>query len=95
MFSRIISTVRAFTVAAVPTGTPIDNWGMFAKATRLKTGVLKKIRPYITEIDYTAQPVEGEADSDLRETEIVPFKYPGGITAYLANEIIPFAPYTG
>ena len=79
-------------IASVPAGTPLDDWTAFAMATRLKKGQLNKIRQFITEKDPTAKPIEGEADADLRETEMVPFKYPGGIIAFLADEIIPFAP---
>ena len=79
-------------LASVPAGTPTDDWEAFAKATRLKAGVLKKIRPYITEKDPTAQPIEGEADVDLRDTENVPFTYEGGIDAFMQNEVLPYAP---
>ena len=79
-------------LASVPAGTPTDDWEAFAKATRLKAGVLKKIRPYITEKDPTAQPIEGEADVDLRDTENVPFTYEGGIEAFMQNEVLPYSP---
>ena len=77
---------------SVPAGTLTDDWEAFSKATRLKAGVLKKIRPYITEKDPTAQPVNGEADADLRDTENVPFTYDGGIEAFMQNEVLPYAP---
>ena len=70
----------------------LDDWGSFAKATGLKATILKKIRPFITEKDATAKPIEGESDVDLRDTENVPFKYEGGIDAYLKDEVLPFAP---
>lgn len=35
-------------------GTPLNDWNAFAKATNLKKGQLKKIRPYITAIDLKA-----------------------------------------
>lgn len=79
-------------IASVPAGTPFDDWDAFAKATKLKAGVLKKLRPYITEKDPTAQPVNGEADADLRDTENVPFTYEGGIDAFIENEVHPYAP---
>lgn len=79
-------------LAAVPAGTPTDDWTAFAKATKLKAGVLKKIRPFITEKDSTAQPIEGEADADLRDTENVPFTYEGGIEAFMKNEVLTYAP---
>lgn len=79
-------------VASVPAGTPLDDWAAFAKATKLKVGMLKKIRPFITEKDPTAKPIEGEADTDLRDTEIVPFTYDGGIDAFMQNEVLAYAP---
>lgn len=36
--------------------------------------------------------VEYEADSDLRDTEQVPLKEPGGIEAFFAREVLPHAP---
>lgn len=77
---------------SVPVGTPTDDWTAFAKATKLKAGVLKKIRPFITEKDPTARPVEGEPDVDLRDTENVPFKYEGGIERFMQNEVLSYAP---
>lgn len=79
-------------LASVPNGTPLNDWTKFAKATKLKDAVLKKIRPFITEKDSTAQPIEGEADVDLRDTEIVPFTYDGGIEAFMRNEVLSYAP---
>ena len=79
-------------LASVPTGTPTDDWTAFAKATKLKASVLKKIRPFITEKDATAQPIEGEPDADLRDTENVPFTYDGGIDAFMRNEVLTYAP---
>ena len=79
-------------LAGVPADTPLDDWTAFARATKLKAAALKKIRPFITEKDATAQPVPGEADVDLRDTEIVPFKYPGGIESFMKNEVLTYAP---
>ena len=79
-------------LSSVPAGTPTDDWTAFAKATKLKAGVLKKIRPFITEKDPSAKPVEGESDSDLRDSEIVPFTYPGGINEFMKNEVFTYAP---
>ncbi len=36
--------------------------------------------------------VEYEPDSDLRDTETVPFKEPGGIEAFIRREVLPHAP---
>lgn len=79
-------------IASVPTGTPLDDWTAFAAATKLKKGQLNKIRPFITEKDPTALPIEGEADADLRDTENVPFTYEGGIDAFMKNEVLSYAP---
>lgn len=79
-------------IASVPAGTPTDDWTAFAKATKLKASILKKIRPFITEKDPTAQPIGGECDSDLRDSELVPFTYEGGIEAFMQNEVLTYAP---
>lgn len=71
---------------------PLDNWTAFAKATKLKAAVLKKVRPFITEKDPTAQPIEGEPDVDLRDTESIPFTYEGGIDTFMKNEVLTYAP---
>ena len=36
--------------------------------------------------------VEYEPDSELRDTEQVPLKEPGGIDAFFAREVLPHAP---
>ncbi|KAF0137544.1 MAG: type I restriction enzyme M protein [Xanthobacteraceae bacterium] len=36
--------------------------------------------------------VEYEPDSDLRDTETVPLKEPGGIEAFVRREVLPHAP---
>ncbi len=33
---------------------------------------------------------EIQADSELRDTEIVPFNYEGGIEAFMKNEVLPY-----
>lgn len=78
-------------LSSVPTGTPTDDWTEFARATKLKAGVLKRIRPFITEKDPTAKPIDGEPDADLRDTENVPFTYEGGIDAFMRNEVLTYA----
>ena len=86
-----LATVKK-AIASVPTGTPLDDWTAFAAATKLKKGQLNKIRPFITEKDLTAQPIEGEGDANLRDTENVPFTYEGGIDAFMKNEVLTYAP---
>lgn len=78
-------------IRSVPAGTPTDDWIAFANATKLKAATLKKIRPFITEKDPMAQPIDGEPDTDLRDTEIIPFTYEGGIDAFMKNEVLPYA----
>ena len=72
--------------------TPLDDWTAFAKATKLKVAALKKVRPFITEKDPTAKPIDGEADTGLHDTENIPFTYEGGIDAFIKNEVLPYAP---
>ena len=79
-------------VAEAAKTAPLGDWAAFAKATKLKAATLKKIRPFITEKDPTAQPIEGEPDVDLRDTENIPFTYEGGIDAFVQNEVLPYAP---
>lgn len=71
---------------------PFDDWDAFAQATKLKKTQLKKIRPYITEADPDAKEVAGEADPELRDTENIPFRYDGGIDAFIEKEVLPYAP---
>ena len=70
----------------------LDDWKAFEKATKLKVSLLKKVRPYITDRDSNALPIEGEAGVELRDTEIVPFTYDGGVQAFIENEVHPYAP---
>lgn len=79
-------------LASVPENTPLDDWDKFAAATKLKSTVLKKIRPFITETDPTAKQIEGEADAKLRDNEIVPFTYEGGIEGFMEKEVSTYAP---
>ena len=79
-------------IADVPADTPLDDWTAFAAATKLKAAALKKICPFITVKDVNAQPVSGVADTDLRDTAIVPFKYEGGIEAFMHNDVLTYAP---
>lgn len=71
---------------------PLDNWTAFAKATKLKAAVLKKVRPFITKKDPIAKPIDSEPDVDLRDTENIPFTYEGGIDAFIQNEVLTYAP---
>lgn len=79
-------------IKALKPSVALDDWKAFSKATKLKAALLKKIRPYITEKDASAQPIDGEADADLRDTENVPFTYSGGISAFIDTEVRPYAP---
>lgn len=77
---------------AVAKGKLSDDWAVFITEAKLKTTLLKRIRPYITVRDESASPIPGEADTELRDTEIVPFKYPGGIEAFITKEVLTYAP---
>ena len=79
-------------IAAATEKSSLDDWTAFAQATKLKAAALKKIRPFITEKDEAAQPIEGEPDTALRDNEIVPLRYAGGIEAFMQNEVLPYAP---
>lgn len=76
----------------VPTDTPLDDWNKYAKALKLPKTLLKKLRPLVTVRDENAAPIEGEADSELRDTEQVPLLYEGGIDAFMQREVLPYAP---
>ena len=84
-------TVTSVIAKAAETA-PLDDWTAFAKATKLKAAQLKKIRPFITEKDASALPIDGEPDADLRDTENIPFTYEGGIDAFMQNEVLTYAP---
>jgi type I restriction enzyme M protein len=86
-YDKVIAAVEkaAKTVA-------LDDWTAFANATKLKAAALKKVRPFITEKDPNAMPIEGEPDTDLRDTENIPFTYEGGIDAFMENEVLTYAP---
>lgn len=71
---------------------PTDDWDTFSKALGLKAALLKKVRPFITEKDPTAKEVGDEMDPELKDNEIVPFTYVGGIDAFMHKEVLPFAP---
>lgn len=77
---------------AVAKGKLSDDWAVFITEAKLKTALLKRIRPYITVRDESASPIPGEVDTELRDTEIVPFKYPGGIEVFITNEALTYAP---
>lgn len=78
-------------LTSIPQDIPLNDWIAFAKATKLKKNLLKKIRPYITERDKNAKSID-EPDTELRDTETVPFTYAGGIDAFMKNEVLTYAP---
>lgn len=78
---------------AVPNDTPLNNWDAYAAALgKLTKTVKNKLRALITVPDPSCEPVAGEADRALRDTEQVPLTYPGGIEAFMRNEVLPYAP---
>lgn len=78
-------------IAKASATAPLDDWTAFAKATKLKKAQLNKVRPFITEKDATAVATD-EPDTDLRDTENIPFTYEGGIEAFMQNEVLTYAP---
>jgi len=57
---------------------------------------VKNIRSYFTTVDENAEPVKDkkggyESDKDLKDTELIPFTYEGGIEAFFNNEVLPYA----
>lgn len=84
--------VRCGIQQALASDAPLDDWDAFAKATGLNKTLLKRIRPYITSIDSAAKPVADEFDSNFTDTERVPLGYPGGIGAYIKQEVLPYVP---
>lgn len=80
-------------LAKVPDGTPLDDWNTYVKALgKMTKTLLGKLRTLITTIDPTCQPVQGEADKALRDTEQIPLSYEGGIKAFMQREVLPYAP---
>jgi len=66
-----------------------------AKRSRLKAG--EQFEPgfdgaYLETVGKDRFMVEYEPDSELRDTEQVPLKEPGGIDAFFAREVLPHAP---
>ena len=68
------------------------NWDKCAETMGLKKALLKKIRPFITEIYPEAEAVEGEFDKNLKDNEQIPLTYEGGIAAFMEKEVLPYAP---
>lgn len=75
----------------VPEDTPLDDWNKYAAALKLPKTLLNKIRPFITKRDENAVAIEGEADKLLTDVEQVPLLYPGGVEAFMQNEVLPYA----
>ncbi|MDT7523461.1 N-6 DNA methylase [Rhodoferax sp. TBRC 17198] len=68
---------------------------VIAKRSKLKAG--EHFEPgfdgaYLEPVGKDRFMVEYEPDSELRDTELVPLKEPGGIDAFFAREVIPHAP---
>ena len=80
-------------MARVPAGTPLDSWDTYAHALgKMPKTLLGKLRKLITVVDPACQPVAGEEDPDLRDTEQVALTYPGGVEAFMQQEVLPYAP---
>lgn len=77
----------------VPNGTPLDDWDAYAKALgKMTKTLLKKLRPLITTVDPSCQPIQGEPDKALRDTEQIPLSYEGGVEAFMQREVLPYTP---
>lgn len=67
------------------------NWGL-----KLKFSKIESLLPIFRERNPDASPVikngKKVADTKLRNTEIIPFNYEGGIEGFLNNEILPYTP---
>lgn len=80
-------------MAAVPKDVALDDWDTYAKALgKIPQSRLNKLRKLITTTDPSCQPVAGEADRALRDTEQVPLSYEGGIEGFMQREVLPYAP---
>lgn len=68
---------------------------VIAKRTKLKASDLfvgNNDGRYLLDEQSHREVVEYESDTDLRDTEQVPLKEPGGIDAFFAREVLPHAP---
>lgn len=68
---------------------------VYARRSKLKAG--EYFEPgfdgaYLETVGKDRFMVEYEPDSELRDTEQVPLKEPGGIDAFFAREVLPHAP---
>ena len=80
-------------MARVPAGTPLDSWDAYAHALgKMPKTLLGKLRKLITVVEPACQPVAGEEDPDLRDTEQVALTYPGGVEVFMQQEVLPYAP---
>ena len=79
-------------LAKLPADAPLMDFDRCAKIMDMKKALLKKVRPFITEVCPEAEPVAGEADPKLRDTEQIPLLYEGGIDAFMEKEVLLYAP---
>ena len=70
-----------------------DNLARYSKLTYYKLEdiipIYRDINPKAAIVTKAGKPV---ADINLRDKEIIPFRYEGGIDGFLKNEILPYAP---
>ena len=64
----------------------------FCQGYQAESRRIEKGTPLYHGEDPAAQPIEGEPDVDLRDTENIPFPYEGGIDAFMKNEVLTYAP---
>ena len=65
------------------------------KPLRIKYNKVEGALPIFKEVNPDAEPVRKNGalvpNPALRDKEIIPFRYPGGIDGFLQNEILPYA----
>lgn len=61
------------------------------KSVKLTAVKQKQLRNIIGFVNEKAEALQ-EPDPDLKDTEQIPLNYPGGIAAYIENEVRPYAP---
>lgn len=79
-------------LAKLTPDSPLLDFDRCAEIMGMKKTLLKKVRPFITEVCPDAEPVAGEADPKLHDTEQIPLLYEGGIDAFMKKEVLPYAP---
>ena len=61
------------------------------KSVKLTAAKQKQLRNIVGVVNENAEAMD-EADPDLKDTEQIPFNYPGGIEGFIEKEVRPYAP---